>query len=208
MCCRSERSVTKGARRLFNVPPPPAPTRPRGSSFDLLQRFLPCAVFIIKGKKLGSVFPQRKRFETRSKCIMRRVTYTYLYEGGRRGAIERNFFSWNFLVFSFSSKKNHVFLVLARELAMKISSKCDNRAGESEKIQKRIATVRARGLRRTWHEGHASRVREVECTEIERRWERAARTMTQKIQTGRGEADSRNASFLRFLPYALNISLA
>lgn len=30
--------------------------------------------------------------------------------------------------------------------------------------------------------------------------------MTQKIQTGRGEADSRNASFLRFLPYALNIS--
>lgn len=93
--------MTKGARRLFNVPPPPAPTRPRGSSFDLLQRFLPCAVFIIKGKKLGSVFPQRKRFETRSKCIMRRVTYTYLYEGGRRGAIERNFFSWNFLVFFF-----------------------------------------------------------------------------------------------------------
>lgn len=32
---------------------------------------------------------------------MRRVTYTYLYEGGRRGAIERNFFSWNFLVFFF-----------------------------------------------------------------------------------------------------------
>lgn len=30
--------------------------------------------------------------------------------------------------------------------------------------------------------------------------------MTQKIQTGRGEADSRNASFLRFLPYAFNIS--
>lgn len=164
--------------------------------------------YLLQRAKNWEVFPQRKRFETRSKCIMRRVTYTYLYEGGRRGAIERNFFSWNFLVFSFSSKKNHVFLVLARELAMKISSRCDNRAGESEKIQKRIATVRARGLRRTWHEGHASRVREVECTEIERRWERAARTMTQKIQTGRGEADSRNASFLRFLPYALNISLA
>lgn len=167
-----------------------------------------CRIYY-KGQKIGKRFSTtRKRFETRSKCIMRRVTYTYLYEGGRRGAIERNFFSWNFLVFSFSSKKNHVFLVLARELAMKISSRCDNRAGESEKIQKRIATVRARGLRRTWHEGHASRVREVECTEIERRWERAARTMTQKIQTGRGEADSRNASFLRFLPYALNISLA
>lgn len=139
--------MTKGARRLFNVPPPPAPTRPRGSSFDLLQRFLPCAVFITKGKKLGSVFPQRKRFETRSKCIMRRVTYTYLYEGGER--LKGIFSLGIFWFFSFSSKKNHVFLVLARELAMKISSKCDNRAGESEKIQKRIATVRARGLRRT-----------------------------------------------------------
>lgn len=144
--------MTKGARRLFNVPPPPAPTRPRGSSFDLLQRFLPCAVFITKGKKLGSVFPQRKRFETRSKCIIRRVTYNVSLismkeEGGER--LKGIFSLGIFWFFSFSSKKNHVFLVLARELAMKISSRCDNRAGESEKIQKRIATVRARGLRRT-----------------------------------------------------------
>lgn len=39
----------------------------------------------------------------------------------------------------------------------------------------------------------------VDCTEIERPRSRSARTMTQKIETGRGEADSRNGqTFLRF----------
>lgn len=117
---------------------------------------------------------------------------------------ETNFFPGILIFFSPRRKITSFSFSYARQ-RVKISSKCNNWAGESKKVEKNRNGRSARFAAHVTHEGHANRVREVECTEIERRWERAARTMTQKIQTGRGEADSRNASFLRFLPYALNI---
>lgn len=121
------------------------------------------------------------------------IIYDIFYKTTRKDWNENFFPKYRF--FSFE-EKSHFFRSRARYMI-----ECNNWASESKKMGKKIARSE-----RTWHEGHANRVREVECTEIERRWERAARTMTQKIQTGRGEADSRNASFLRFLPYARNIS--
>lgn len=187
-----------------------ARTRPRRSSFDP-QRFLPYAVFIIKEKKLGrktrSVSTTSERDSKNSfKDIIRRVIYLSMKPRGRRGGIEtwNEFFPWNLDFFSPRRKITSYSFSYARQ-RVKISSKCNNWAGELKKVEKNRNGRSARFAAHVTHEGHANRVREVECTEIERRWERAARTMTQKIQTGRGEADSRNASFLRFLPYALNI---